>query len=209
MQIKTSFITRGDDKVESLITYTISDGWYYCFVATIEEYTDAAPNERLRFKTPMAMERYFKIRLGSPKSDHSELYVSVMFPMAGNEWDEHWIDGKRDPDFPPIVFSDSLDENELDKDGAHDSQNTLSEAEVNIFEGLKKNLSPRFKWPASLCQFVFDRFDRGQLRPLRNTGMMVWADSDFEIYLWVWALIPTFARSSYLEVNYSQARGIK
>jgi hypothetical protein len=112
-------------------------------------------------------------------------------------WDEHWVDGGIDPDFPPL---DSLDD---DDESAPAPIDQISESEKQLFRALRESLSSRFRWPSTLCQFCIGEADRGRLKTLPNR-FLGFAEEDFEMCLWQWAAMPTWARSSFLDHNHSR-----
>lgn len=195
MESRLAFVTVDDALVESLIAYTVNAGWHYCFGAFVQVWSEGAVSGPFRLKDPLAIEYHIKIRLGDPKWTRAELFCGCRH-MVGNMWEEHWVDGVKDPDFPPIEDFDEDDE-------VVDPVDQLSKTDDAIFEALHSGLSSRFRWPSTLCQFCLGDADKVRLAMLPN-GLRGYADRDFEMSLWRWAIVPTWARSSFLDRNYSR-----
>ena len=177
MDTKLSLVTSDGLKIEGLIIYRLISGWYYCFAAFVQEWDGVL--DPFRLESPLEVEHLFKIRLGDTKWTRAEMfYGSDATAGLLGVWDERWVDGVADPDFPPLA--------PLDDEDPPDQIDSIPASDRKTFSELKECLSRRFRWPSTICQFCLGEDDKGRLKDLPNR-LRGFAEPDFEISLWRWA----------------------
>ena len=144
-----------------------------------------------------------KIKLSEPRIQRAEIFQSTMVGAMG--WDEHYVDGLFDEDYPLLnpTDEDDGDYELLDLEPPSKSSSPITDEESDVLWKLMEESTARLNWSADTGYFSIPKGEQTNLAKL-SPDLQGIIDPGFEKSLWKWCLYGTSARCTPHSVNLSK-----